>query len=77
MTRGYAIALGAGTQVLTLLPWSLLFGVADELPRTVLMTAAWVINVTVAEYAIRRPAHRSNRTSARLARPGTADPAVA
>ena len=35
MTRGYAIALGARTQVLTLLQWSLLFGVADEMPRTV------------------------------------------
>ena len=63
MTRGYAIALGAGTQVLTLLPWSLLIGTPDELPRTVLMTASWVINVAVAEYVIRRPAHRSNRTS--------------
>jgi hypothetical protein len=26
MTRGYAIGLGAGTQVLTHLPWILLFG---------------------------------------------------
>jgi hypothetical protein len=42
-------------------------GAADELPRTVLMTAAWVINLAVAEYVIRRrPAHRSNRTSAGL-----------
>src|SRR5712692_7150822 len=73
MTRGYAIALGAGTQTLTLLSWSLLFGTPDELPRTVLMTASWVINVAVAEYVIRRPAHRSNRTSAGLGRSGTAD----
>jgi uncharacterized membrane protein len=77
MTRGYAIALGAGTQVFTLLPWILLFGpigAADELPRTVLMTAAWVINLAVAEYVIRRrPAHRSNRTSADLLRSGTVD----
>jgi uncharacterized membrane protein len=65
MTRGYAIALGAGTQVFTMLPWVLIFGpigAADELPRTVLMTAGWVINLAVAEYVIRRrPAHRSNR----------------
>ena len=73
MTRGYAIALGAGTQVFTLLPGILLFGAADELPRTVLMTAGWVINVAVAEYVIRRPARRSNRTSAGLGRSGTAD----
>ena len=56
MTRAYAIALGAGTQVFTILPWVVIFGpigAADELPRTVLMTAAWVINLAVAEYFIR------------------------
>jgi uncharacterized membrane protein len=61
MTRGYAIALGAGTQVFTMLPWTLLFGpigAADELPRTVLMTAGWAINLTVAEYVIRRRGQR-------------------
>ena len=30
-------------------------GAADELPRTVLMTAGWLINVALAEYVIRRP----------------------
>jgi uncharacterized membrane protein len=77
MTRGYAIALGAGTQTLTMLPWVVIFGpigAADELPRTVLMTAAWVINLAVAEYVIRRrPTRRSKRTSAGLGRPATAD----
>lgn len=67
MTRGYAIALGAGTQVFTMLPWVVAFGpigAADELPRTVLMTAGWVINLAVAEYIIRRrPGRRSNRMS--------------
>ena len=66
MTRAYAIALGAGTQVLTLLPWILLVGptgAADELPKTVLMTAAWVINLAVAEYVIRRRVQRPNRRS--------------
>jgi hypothetical protein len=51
MTRAYAIALGAGTQVFTILPWVVIFGpigAADELPRTVLMTAGWVINLGVA-----------------------------
>jgi hypothetical protein len=59
MTRGYAIALGAGTQVFTILPWVLIFGpigAADELPRTVLMTAGWLINLAVAESVIRRRA---------------------
>src|SRR2546428_1734286 len=76
MTRGYAIALGAGTQVFTMLPWVVVFGpigAADELPRTVLMTAGWVINLAVAEDVNRRrPSHRSNRTPAGLGRPATA-----
>src|SRR2546428_4686160 len=76
MTRGYAIALGAGTQVFTMLPWVLIFGpigAADELPRTVLMTAAWEINLAVAENVIRRrPLRPSNRPSAGFCRPATA-----
>jgi uncharacterized membrane protein len=67
MTRGYAIALGAGTQVFTLLPWAVVFGpigAADELPRTVLMTAGWVINLAVAEYVIGR-SDRVNPTPVR------------
>jgi uncharacterized membrane protein len=55
MTRGYAIGLGAGTQVLTHLPWFVLVGAKPgELPRAVLMGAGWVINVVVAEWIIRR-----------------------
>jgi hypothetical protein len=34
MTRAYALALGAMTQVVTLLPWSLLVGTPGELPHT-------------------------------------------
>ncbi len=71
MMRGYAIALGAGTQALTLLLWILLFGPTDELSRTVLMTASWVINVAVAEYVIRRSTRRSGRTSAGLGQPAS------
>src|SRR5689334_6300807 len=77
MTRGYAIALGAGTQVLTTLPWVVIFGpigAADELPRTVLMTAGWVINLGVAEYVIRRRrGRRPHRTSAGVGRSAAAD----
>jgi uncharacterized membrane protein len=61
MTRGYALALGAGTQVFTGLPWAVIvgpIGAGDELPRTVLMTAGWVINLGVAEYIIRRRGQR-------------------
>ena len=60
-----------------MLPWAVIvgqIGAADELPRTMLMTAGWVVNLAVAEYVIRRrPTHRSNRTSAGLRRSGTAD----
>src|SRR5207237_7249530 len=81
MTRGYAIALGAGTQAFTMLPWVLIFrpiGAADELPRPVLMTAGSVINLAVAEYVIRqRPGHRSNRTPTGLGRSRTVDALVA
>jgi uncharacterized membrane protein len=55
MTRAYAIGLGAGTQVLTHLPWFLLVdSKPGEGPRTVMMGTAWVINVIVAEWVIRR-----------------------
>ena len=55
MLRAYAIGLGAGTQVLTHLPWFLLVGAKPgERPRAMLMGAGWVINVVVAEWIIRR-----------------------
>lgn len=63
MTRAYAIAVGAGTQALVLLPWTLLVGPTDEATRAVLMGASWVINLAVAEYAIRRRHAASGRTT--------------
>ncbi len=54
MIRAYAIGMGAGTQVLTHLPYFLLVGPADESARAILMGAGWVINVLVAEWIIRR-----------------------
>lgn len=54
MMRGYAIGLGAGTQVLTHLPWFLFFGVPDEFTRAILMGAGWVINLAVVEWVIRK-----------------------
>jgi uncharacterized membrane protein len=58
MTRAYAIGLGAGTQVLTHLPYILLFGAPSEFTRAVLMGAGWVINLMVAEWVIyKRLAH--------------------
>ncbi|MEU4366690.1 DUF2306 domain-containing protein [Micromonospora chersina] len=54
MARGYAIGLGAGTQVLTHLPWMLLVGQPEGVGRALLMLAGWVINLAVVEWALRR-----------------------
>ena len=65
MMRGYAIGLGAGTQVLTLLAGELIVGPPSELSRALLMGAGWVINLAVAEWAIRkRPAPLARTASA-------------
>lgn len=54
MLRGYAIGMGAATQVLTHLPYFILVGKPGESARAVLMGAGWVINVVLAEAIIRR-----------------------
>lgn len=54
MMRAYAIGLGAGTQVLTHVPWFILVGRPGEVTRAVLMGAGWVINLVVAEWIIRK-----------------------
>ena len=54
MIRSYAIGQGAGTQVLTVLPWALFFGMPGGLTRDLLMIAGWIINLAVAEWIIRR-----------------------
>jgi uncharacterized membrane protein len=69
MIRGYAIGLGAGTQFLTHVPWFLIVGTPVGLDKALLMLAGWVINVAVAEWAIRRrlapPASRPAPVAAR------------
>ncbi|MBM0224158.1 MULTISPECIES: DUF2306 domain-containing protein [Micromonospora] len=71
MARGYAIGLGAGTQVLTHLPWILLAGQPRGLVRVLLMLAGWVINLAVTEWAL----HRRPTKGARPARDLTDAPA--
>ena len=61
MTRAYALALGAGTQVFTLGIGIAILG-TSELHYDLMLGAGWVINLAVAEYVIRRPAG-SRRTS--------------
>lgn len=71
MTRAYAIGMGAGTQVLTHLPWLIVVGRPGEGARAVLMGAGWVINLGVAEWVIRRGA-TGVRPEARRVRYGAA-----
>ncbi len=54
MVRAYALGLGAGTQVLTHLPWYLFPSIHGELARTLFMGAGWAINLAVAEWLISR-----------------------
>ncbi|MEX2535823.1 MAG: DUF2306 domain-containing protein [Trueperaceae bacterium] len=74
MTRAYALGLGAGTQVLTYLLWSIAVGAENEFGRLVVMAGGWAINIAVAEWVIvqrsrrragqkgRRPAIASSRS---------------
>ncbi len=54
MIRAYALGQGAGTQVLITIPWLMTVGEPNGLTRDILMTAAWVINIVVAEWVIHR-----------------------
>jgi uncharacterized membrane protein len=61
MARGYAIGLGAGTQMLTQMVGVIIAGPPSELSRALLMGAGWAINLVVAEWAIRRRLRRPAR----------------
>jgi uncharacterized membrane protein len=67
MMRAYALGLGAGTQAFTEGIGAAVFGqgvLAADLSRG----AAWVINLAIAEWLIRRPARRRTRRSRRMQR---------
>ena len=66
MLRGYALGLGAGTQVVTLLAGEIVLrGAPGEVARGLLMGAAWGINLALAEWIIRRrPASPARTASA-------------
>ena len=68
MMRGYALGLGAGTQVVTLMIGEIVLGPPGAVARGLLMGAAWAINLALAEWLIRRQAS----PSARPARPARA-----
>ncbi len=56
MIRGYAVGIAAGTQVFTTLLWLLVTGGAAPSPTTAVapLAAGWIINLAIAEFAIRR-----------------------
>ena len=63
MTRAYAIGMGAATQVLTGMAGALTLGTVNEFENALLMGAAWVINLAVAEWSIRKDSTRQTRTA--------------
>lgn len=54
MLRAYAIGMGAGTQVITHLPWFILIGQPNTFERSILMGLGWLINIIVAEIIINK-----------------------
>ena len=60
MTRAYALALGAGTQVFTKGVGTAVFG-TSELGADLSLGAGWAINLAVAEYVIRKIGSRVGR----------------
>jgi uncharacterized membrane protein len=61
MTRAYALALGAGTQALTVGLGEAILG-AGVVRTDLMMVAGWAVNLGVAEWFIRRPAAQRTRT---------------
>ena len=58
MMRGYAIGMGAGTQVVVFIPWVLVVAPPGALQRALLLGAGWVINLIIAEWWIARGRRR-------------------
>jgi uncharacterized membrane protein len=69
MIRSYAIGLVAGTQVFTIGFGQVVLG-TGELATAFLLVAAWGVNLTVAEWAVRtRPRRRTPTAAVQLAVP--------
>jgi hypothetical protein len=64
MMRAYALAQGAGTQALLLLPPTLVSGPVLGLPRDIVLSAAWALNIGVVEWALRRRRRGVERVAA-------------
>jgi hypothetical protein len=64
MRRAYALGQGAGTQAITQLPIILLFGPLGGTSLALAMGGAWLINLAVAEWLIRRRRQKMQLVSA-------------
>ena len=62
MTRAYALALGAGTQVFTQGIGNAVFGVT-ELTTDLMLGAGWALNLVAAEFIIRSGGNLTDRTT--------------
>lgn len=60
MLRGYAVGMGAVTQVVTLMIAAMVVSPPSELSRALAMGAAWVVNLVLAEWIIRKPATKTH-----------------
>lgn len=58
MTRAYALGMGAGTQALTGIVEAIAVTQPDAFSKAISMGAAWLINVALAEWVIRRRRNR-------------------
>lgn len=63
MVRGYAIGMGAGTQVVLFIPWVMLVAPPDAFVRALILGAGWAFNLLIAEWWVyssvrRRPQRR-------------------
>jgi hypothetical protein len=63
MLRAYALGMGAGTQVLTHLPWAAFPDLRSTGFRTLFMGLGWAINLAVAEWVLRRHRQRPARSA--------------
>ncbi len=69
ISRGYAIGLGAATQMLVLMVVGIIVGPPNELEHDGAMALSWLINLAVAEWAMRkRHAPRGRTTKPSTAR---------
>jgi uncharacterized membrane protein len=68
MMRGYAVGQGAGTQAVLIGLGSVVFGPPGLLTYALLMGAAWVLNLLIAEVIIRRPVVQAPRPALVAAR---------